>query len=131
MMRNLIIGMLCLMLVVPSLLAAEGGEGGQPAGKSGSSAMASPPSSAVPQDQQPASVRPNSTSQQRSYARETQHRHRSRHISKGEIVFMAGIAGTSMGIGAIAGGGTGLAIGAIVGGWGAYVGHRIWHWVNK
>ena len=44
---------------------------------------------------------------------------------------MAGIAGTSMGIGAIAGGGTGLAIDAIVGGWGAFAGHKIWHWVNK
>ncbi len=35
---------------------------------------------------------------------------------KPEVIFMAGIAGTSMGIGALAAGGTGLAIGAIVGG---------------
>lgn len=82
------------------------------------------------QDQQPTSVRPNSTPQRQSYAQETQPRRR-RRISKGEVVFMAGIAGTSMGIGAIAGGGVGLAIGAIVGGWGAYVGHRIYHWVNR
>jgi uncharacterized membrane protein len=46
------------------------------------------------------------------------------------MVFMGAIAGTSMGIGAIAAGGTGLAIGAIVGGWGAYTGHRVWHWVK-
>jgi hypothetical protein len=47
------------------------------------------------------------------------------------MVFMGAIAGTSMGIGAIAGGGTGLAIGALVGGWGAYAGHRFWHFFNK
>jgi hypothetical protein len=67
----------------------------------------------------------------RSYEREARPRRRSRHISKGEVIFMAGIAGTSMGIGALAGGGTGLAIGAIVGGWGAYAGHRLWHWINR
>ena len=40
---------------------------------------------------------------------------------------MAAVAGTSMGIGAIAGGGVGLAIGAIVGGWSAYAVHRLWN----
>jgi len=40
---------------------------------------------------------------------------------------MAAVAGTSMGIGAIAAGGTGLAIGAIVGGWSAYAVHRLWN----
>ena len=69
-----------------------------------------------------------SRASRRSYAREThQRRH---HISKGEIAFMAAIAGTSMGIGALAGGGGGLAIGAIVGGWGAYAGHRLWKWIR-
>jgi hypothetical protein len=43
---------------------------------------------------------------------------------------MAAIAGTSMAIGALAGGGSGLAIGAIVGGWGAYAGHRLWKWIR-
>jgi len=43
---------------------------------------------------------------------------------------MAAIAGTSMGIGALAGGGRGLAIRAIVGGWGAYAGHRLWNWIR-
>ena len=65
-----------------------------------------------------------------SYAQETQQK-RHHHITKGEIAFMAGIAGTSMGIGALAGGGTGLAIGSIVGGWGAYVGHRLWHKIKE
>ncbi len=67
-----------------------------------------------------------SRASRRSYARETRRNHR-HHITKGEIAFMAGIAGTSMGIGVLAGGGTGLAIGAIVGGWGAYVSHRLWN----
>src|SRR5271157_5648899 len=70
-----------------------------------------------------------SRASRRSYARETRS-HRHRHITKGEIAFMAAIAGTSMGIGALAGGGRGLAIGAIVGGWGAYAGHRLWNWIR-
>jgi outer membrane lipoprotein SlyB len=85
---------------------------------------------AAAQDQQPAGVSPASTTGRRSYEREV-HPRRHRRVSKKEWAFMGAIAGTSMGIGAIAGGGTGLAIGAIVGGWGAYVGHRCWHWVNK
>ena len=58
--------------------------------------------------------------------------HSRRHpkISKKEVAFMAAIAGTSMGIGALAGGGKGLAIGAIVGGWAAYAGHRLWKWLR-
>ena len=127
--RNLLIGTLCLMLLAPALLVAVEPDG-VPAKSPASSMSASNSPAAAPQDQQPATVRPNSTTEQRSYEREVRPRHR-RHISKGEVIFMAGIAGTSMGIGALAGGGTGLAIGAIVGGWGAYAGHRIWHWVNR
>ena len=70
-----------------------------------------------------------SRASRRLYARETR-RHHHHHITKGEIAFMAAIAGTSMGIGALAGGGRGLAIGAIVGGWGAYAGHRLWNWIR-
>ena len=81
-------------------------------------------SSAEPQTSQP-SYRP-ARAVQRSYARETRHK-RHHRITKGEIAFMAGIAGTSMGIGALAEGARGLAIGSIVGGWGAYVGHRLWN----
>jgi hypothetical protein len=55
---------------------------------------------------------------------------RRHHISKGEVVMMAAVAGTSMGIGAIAGGGTGLAIGALVGGWSAYAVHRLWRHIR-
>ena len=56
--------------------------------------------------------------------------HRRRHVSKAEIAMMAAVAGTSMSIGAIAGGGTGLAIGALVGGWGAYAVHRLWRHIH-
>ena len=127
---RLLIGTLCLTLIAPSLLTAQGPDAGPAGKKPGSSLVASSTPAGAPQGQQPSNVRPNSTPQQRSYEREVYPRHR-RHISKGEVVFMAGIAGTSMGIGALAGGGTGLAVGAIVGGWGAYAGHRIWHWLNR
>jgi hypothetical protein len=80
-----------------------------------------------PAQQGAQTTRPQSRAQQRSYQRETR---ASQGISKKEKIFMVAIAGTSMAIGAIAGGGEGLAIGAIVGGWGAYAGHRIWKWVK-
>lgn len=66
-----------------------------------------------------------SRARRRSYEREVGRRHSSA-MSKKEMLFLAGVAGTSMGIGAIAGGAKGLAIGSIVGGWGAYAGHRLW-----
>jgi len=128
--QRLFASLLCLALLPAPFLAAT--DGGDPAAKSSAApAAATNPPAAAPQDQTPSSVRPDSTSstQNRSYAPEV-HRRRSR-ISKGEVVFMGAIAGTSMGIGAIAGGGVGLAIGAIVGGWGAYAGHRLWHYFNK
>lgn len=125
--RSLLGGVLCLTLVVPNLLLASGSDVKQTAPSPYSSVPAKSPSAAPP-GQQPSDVRPNSPPQ-RGYTHTSYRRHR-RHISRGEVLFMAGIAGTSMGIGAIAGGGTGLAIGAIVGGWGAYAGHRIWHWVQ-
>jgi|SRR5208283_3455786 len=128
--RSLLVGTLCLTLLAPTLLVAEGPDEAVATNKPGSHSLASNPPAAAPQNQQSSTVRPNSTTRQRSYERETSPRSR-RHISKGEIIFMAGIAGTSMGIGALAGGGTGLAIGAIVGGWGAFAGHKIWHWVNR
>ena len=90
---------------------------------------ASPPA-AAPQDQQPSSARPAPPPQQ-TYSEREVHPRRHSHVTKKEIVFMGAIAGTSMGIGAIAGGGTGLAIGAIVGGWSAYAGHRLWRFFNK
>lgn len=71
-------------------------------------------------------TRPQATSyQRRSYERETGRRHHG--ISKKEVIFLGAIAGTSMGIGAIAAGAHGLAIGTIVGGWGAFAGHFLWN----
>jgi hypothetical protein len=52
-------------------------------------------------------------------------------MSRDEKILLVGIAGSSMGISAIAAGGVGLGIGAIVGGWGAYVGHHVYHWVRR
>lgn len=65
----------------------------------------------------------------KSYERETRTR---RHdgMSKKQKVFLVAVVGTSMSIGAIAGGGEGLAIGAIVGGWSAYVVHRLWDHIH-
>jgi hypothetical protein len=70
---------------------------------------------------QPATTRPRAA--RPTYEREPHRRH---NISKQEVLFLGAIAGTSMGIGALAGGAKGLAIGSIVGGWGAYLGHRLW-----
>ncbi len=99
----------------------------------GANAPASPPAAtsqqASGQEQYPRPARTRSRARRRSYQRETNPRRRPR-ISKQEWAFMAAIAGTSMGIGAIAAGGEGLAIGAIVGGWGAYAGHRLWKWIK-
>jgi hypothetical protein len=47
------------------------------------------------------------------------------------IVFvMTATVGSSMGIGALAGGGMGLAGGAVVGGWRAYATHKLWRWLK-
>ena len=122
-------GMLCLTLVAPAVPLVNA-QTTVPAAKNSPAAIrTSARMRAVSEDQQPSSVRP-TTQQRRSYEREVQPR-RHRGISKKEWVFMGAIAGTSMGIGVIAAGGTGVAIGAIVGGWGAYVGHRCWRWVDK
>ncbi len=115
-----------------SLLLSVAALGATPTGPDASSSVvaSAPP---LPQDsassQQPKSERPQpSPRQQRSYQRETgNHNHR---ISKKEWVFLGAVAGTSMGIGAIAAGGKGVAIGALVGGWAAYGAHRVWRWLK-
>ncbi len=53
-------------------------------------------------------------------------RSRGSAMSKKEKIFLVAVVGTSMAIGAIAGGGEGLAIGALAGGWAAYLAHRFW-----
>lgn len=92
---------------------------------------AAAPAKPAGQAQTPQSERPQPTAaQRRSYEREVHpQRHRSR-ISKKEWLFMGAVAGTSMGIGALAAGAHGLAIGAIVGGWGAFAAHKLYHFVR-
>jgi hypothetical protein len=127
--KRLVSAILIAGLLVPEMLFAQAENRPVTAANAQPAASAPPPAqntAAQPRE----SVRPQSTSQQRSYERETRGRRRHGGISKKEVVFMAAIAGTSMGIGALAAGAKGVAIGAIVGGWGAYVGHRLWNWVR-
>lgn len=121
------IGSLFLMLSLllpPTLLAQQGNT---------QRLATSPPAASAPPSTEPQNFplpsRRDEAARRRSYERETRTR-RHRRVSKGEIVFMAAIAGTSMGIGALAGGAEGLAVGSIVGGWGAYAGHRLWKWIK-
>jgi len=122
---------LILTLLVSEVLMAQPATPQVPAVRpqpsAASAAPAASPAQGPTQDAQ--TVRPQPASTRRSYERETRPRRRS-GISKKEVVVLAGIAGTSMGIGALAGGAKGLAIGAIVGGWGAYAGHRLWRWIR-
>ena len=126
-MKRAVIAILALSLLVPEFSFANGLPPGQGTGSSSQAASSSstPPTSSEPRS--PASHR-RQTRRNRSYARETQQRHHG--ISKGEKVFLVSVVGTSMGIGALAGGPKGLAIGAIVGGWGAYGAHRLWRWIK-
>jgi hypothetical protein len=123
--RKMISSFLLLALILPEMMMAQAGTrqltaaNAQPAAPA--QAQISPPTQET--------ARPQSPARRRSYEQETRGRRRS-GISKQEKVFLVAVAGTSMGIGAIAGGGTGLAIGAIVGGWGAYAGHRLWRWIR-
>lgn len=127
-MKKSLIAVLVMSMLLLPLCGWTTPAGAQQQDKSASSTTSSTQSSVEPQT--PHSTYRPSKASRRSYARET-HQKRHRRITKGEIAFMAGIAGTSMGIGALAGGGTGLAIGAIVGGWGAYVGHRLWNRIRE
>jgi hypothetical protein len=121
--------MLALSLVTTGLLLAQ-----QPSPSHGISPKATVAAAASSQGQgdvQPApSSRSGTHARSHSYRREVSTRRRHSSISKEEKIFLVAIAGTSMGIGALAGGPKGLAIGAIVGGWGAYAGHRLWHWIR-
>jgi hypothetical protein len=124
--HKLIAIILASSLLASTAFAAEGNSSGSAAPAAASSASAPQPSS---QEQSSSNTQSESKARKRSYERETRTHHPG--ISKQEMAFMAAIAGTSMGIGALAGGGRGLAIGAIVGGWGAYAGHRLWKWMKK
>ena len=126
--QKAICAILLLTMLAPEFLMAQAGTQQvatarpQPPATAAAAPAPSPP-------QNTPSARPQPASRRRSYERETQARRHPR-ISKKEVIFLAGIAGTSMGIGALAGGAKGLAIGAIVGGWGAYAAHRFWRWIR-
>lgn len=126
-MRRLVATVLALSLLLPEALLSQQNTA-RTAGVNGPAAASSSPRTSA-QTRYPETVRPTRATHRRSYGRETRSRRHS-GISKGEVAFMAAIAGTSMGIGALAGGAKGLAIGAIVGGWGAYAGHRLWKWLR-
>jgi len=126
--KRFVSAILIACLLVPEMLLAQAETRPVTTANAQPAAPAPPPAQNTAQTRE--SVRPQPTSQRRSYERETRGRRRRSGLSKKEVAFMAAIAGTSMGIGALAAGGEGLAIGAIVGGWGAYAGHRLWRWVR-
>ncbi len=127
--RKLLVTILAASLLLPGAFWAGQNTRQTASANSPASPSASGAQQASAQAQQPQTAPARPQARRRSYERETNGRQRS-GISKKEKVFLAAIAGTSMGIGAIAGGGKGLAIGAIVGGWAAYAGHRFWKWIK-
>lgn len=126
-MRRVLALSLMVALLLPEVLPGQQQtvRTAQPRQVAAAAAPASPEASA--QSQNPSSARPQAQ-RSRSYERETGRRRSG--ISKKEWIFLGAIAGTSMGIGALAAGAKGLAIGSIVGGWGAFVGHKIWRAVS-
>ena len=130
MIRKFLVAILTAGLIMPGALLAQENNS-----KTAKLNPTDPPAAAEParpaaQTQTPQTVRPQPTeARQRSYEREV-HSRRHRGISKKEWLFLGAVAGTSMGIGAIAAGAHGLAIGAIVGGWGAFAAHKFWHLIR-
>jgi hypothetical protein len=128
--RKLFAVILTLGLVLPELILAQqkpANQAIQPYQDPPAAAQPAPPAA---QAETPQTERPQPTAaQRRSYEREV-HGRRRHHISKKEWIFLGAVAGTSMGIGALAGGAHGLAIGAIVGGWGAYAAHKFYHFIR-
>jgi hypothetical protein len=126
--RRLFATILILGLVLPDGLWAQGQIREAAQANPPAVAKAAPPP-AAPAAQQvvtPQTTRPQANAaRRRSYEREVHGRRHSR-ISKKEWVLLGALAGSSMGIGALAGGAHGLAIGAIVGGWSAFAAHHLW-----
>lgn len=123
---------LTLGLILPEIILAQ-----QKPAKKTVQSQEDPPAAAQPsqpaaQTETPQSVRPQAptTAERRSYEREVRGRRHHHRISKKEWIFLGAVAGTSMGIGALAGGAHGLAIGAIVGGWGAFAAHKFYHFIR-
>ena len=129
--RKMFAAILALGLVLPEISWAQQARNPEAAQIRPSNPTAAALAQPARQAQTPQTERPQATAAQRSsYKREVHpRRHRSR-ISKKEWLFMGAVAGTSMGVGAIAAGAHGLAIGAIVGGWGAFAAHKLYHFVR-
>jgi len=126
--RKLFATIVILGLVLPEGLWAQGQirEAAQASEPAVAKATPPPAARAAQQAETPQTTRPQaSAARRRSYEREV-HGRRHSGISKKEWVFLGAVAGTSMGIGALAGGAHGLAIGAIVGGWSAFAAHHLW-----
>ena len=125
--KKFLIAVLTLGLVIPVFIIAQ--QRPTDAVKNSNPPAAAQSSAPAALPQEPETERPRTRAERRSYERET-HPHRHHGISKKEWIFLGAVAGTSMGVGAIAGGAHGLAIGSIVGGWGAYAAHRMWRWIR-
>ncbi len=124
-MQKILAAVLALSLIAPELVLAQTKAVTQPQPAQFSANAAAPQ---APSGEQAQTTRPRSKRSQRSYEREVKRRHLG--MTKQQWLFLGAVAGTSMGIGALAGGARGLAIGAIVGGWAAYGVHRIWHKIS-
>lgn len=129
MIRKLLTAILTLALAMPGMLIAQQAPANA-VRPSDPSAAAARPSQPAAQSETPQATRPQPRrAERRSYEREVRSR-RHRGLSKNEWVFLGAVAGTSMGIGALAGGAHGLAIGAIVGSWGAFAAHKLYHFIE-
>jgi hypothetical protein len=126
MMKRVLVAILVSNLLLPQAFLGAGQQSSQTAL---ASAPASPAARPAAQNSEPQTDRPQPPKRQRSYQHETRN-HYHGGISNKEWVFLGAVFVTSMGIGALAGGGKGLAIGALVGGWAAYAGHRFWKWLK-
>lgn len=131
--RKMFAAILTLGLVLPEMSWAQQARntGNETAQIRPFNRTASAPAQPAGQAQASQTERPQPTAaQRRSYQREVNPRRRRSGISKKEWLFMGAVAGTSMGIGALAAGAHGVAIGAIVGGWGAFAAHKLYHFVR-
>ena len=130
--KKLFIAGLVFAFALPILGLAFDSTANPPAQPAPAQAQQDQPRAQEPQQaaQQPEQqAQPQTRRERRSYEREVNVK-RHHGISKKEVIFLAAVAGTPMGIGAIAGGAHGLAIGAVVGGWSAYAVHRLWRHIR-
>ena len=129
MIKKLFATLLTLILLSPEVLSAQSKTTHLAAVGPVAPSTVSTPAQTTTGTQHTPATRSQPAARRRSLEREATTRQRA-GISKKEIAFMAAIAGTSVGIDALAAGAKGVAIGGIVGGWGAHLGHRLWGWIH-